>query len=151
MGNDQITENHNNIIQNKSVNVTPSFKFSAEQQVSVFSDIESSMTAPTMSKLFELNQAPSMPLSVKQNDTNNDRTKHTQIRIEKGNHNDGNGMMETMTTLVQLPDAELSRSESTKSNSSLLNILIPTRSTNDEDDSKFNETTFMTNTRLSDG
>ena len=85
---DQITKNHNDIIQNKSVKVTPSFKFSAEQQISVFSDIESSMTVPTMlSKLFELNQAPSMQLSVKQNNTNNDRTKHTQIRIEKGNHN----------------------------------------------------------------
>ena len=81
---DQITENYNNIIQNKSVKVTPSFKFSAAQQISVFSDIESSTM---LSKLFELNQAPSMQLSVKQNNTNNDRTKHTQIRIEKGNHN----------------------------------------------------------------
>ena len=149
---DQITKNYNDIFQNKSVKVTPSFKFSAEQQISVLSDIESSMTVPTMlSKLFELNPVPSMQLSVKQNNTNNDRTKHTEIRIAKGNHNDGNGMMETKTTLVQLPDAELSRSESTKSNSTLLNILIPTRSTNDEDDSKFNETTFMTNTRISDG
>ena len=144
---DQNTEYYNTINQNTTLKVS---SYSTEQQHHVVPDIQSSMTVPTMlSKMFVVNKVPSTQISDKQNIDNN-RTNLPEIKISEGNTNDSNVTMETHATLVQLTDAVLSQSKSTKSKNNTPDVLIPTRSMNDEDNSKINASTTMANTNISD-
>ena len=131
---DQNTENYNKINQNTTLKV---LSYSTEQQLHVSPGIQSSMTVPTMlSKLFVVNKVSSIQISEKQNNIDNNRTNLPEIKI---------------STLVQSTDAVLSQRESTKSKNNTLDIWAPTRSMNDENDSKINESTTMANTNISDG
>ena len=144
----QNTENYNKINQNKTLKVS---SYSTEQQHHVSPDIQSSMTVPTMlSKMFVVNKVPSIQISDTQNIDNN-RTNIPGIKISEGNTNDSIVTMETHATSVQLTDAVLSQSKSTKSKNNTPDDLIPTRSMNDEDNSKVYTSTTMANTNISDG
>ena len=144
---EQNTENYNKINQNTTLKVS---SYSTEQQHHVSPDIQSSMTVPTMlSKMFVVNKVPPIQIIDKQNIDNN-RTNLPEMKISEANTNDSIVTMETHATLVQLTDAVLSQSKSTKSTNNTTNVLIPTRSMNDEDNSKINASTTMANTNISD-
>ena len=145
---DQNTENYNKMNQNTTLKMS---SYSTEQQTNVSLDIQSSMTVPTMlSKLFVVNKVPSIQISNKQNNMDNNRNNIPEMKISEGNTDDSNVTMETHATLVQLKDAVLSQSKSTKSKNNTTNVLIPTRSMNDEDNSTINSSTTMANTNISD-
>ena len=143
---DQNTENYNKIIQNTTLKIS---SYSTEQHLSASPDIQSSMTVPTLlSKLFVVNKVPSIQISDNKNSMNDNRTNIPEMKISEGKNN---VTMETHATLVQSRDAVLSQRESTKSKNNTLDIWAPTRSMNDENDSKINASTTMANTNISDG
>ena len=146
---DQNTENYNKMNQNTTLKM---FSYSTDQQTNVSLDIQSSMTVPTMlSKLFVVNKVPSIQISNKQNNMDNNRNNIPEMKISEGNTDDSNVTMETHATIVQLTDALLSQSKSTKFKNNTLDVLIPPRSMNDEDNSKAYTSTTMANTNISDG
>ena len=144
---DQNTETYNKINHNTTLKIS---SYSTEQQTNVSPDIQSSMTVPTMlSKLFVANKVPSIQISDIQNGTDDIKTNIPEMKISDGDNNDSNVMMATHETLVQLTDDVLSQRESTKSKNNTLDVLIPTKITNDEDNTKINATTTMANTKIS--